>query len=202
MIKNIIFDFGDIFIDLDKPATLREFQKLNALITAEEIDKLNKIYEVGGMETPEFINACKKIAPNHSNESIVSAWNSILKEFPTHRFEFFKEIVASKKFRLFLLSNTNDLHIIEIARKTPHFEDFKAGYEKFYLSHEIEMRKPNTEIFEFVLNENNLKAEETLFVDDTKENTDAAESLGIHTWHLIPGKDEVVELFTKKANLF
>jgi HAD superfamily hydrolase (TIGR01509 family) len=66
------------------------------------------------------------------------------------------------------------------------------------LSHEINFRKPNTEIYQFVLNENKLKAEETFFIDDTKENTDAAERLGIKTWNLIPGKEDVVDLQTQK----
>ncbi len=202
MIKNIVFDFGDIFIDLDKSATLANFQKLNPEITAEQIDTLNKIYEVGEMTSTQFVFALKDLAPNASYQEVIDAWNSILLEYPVRRFEFFKKLVASGKYRLFLLSNTNDLHIIDIANKTPHFDDFKAEFEQFYLSHEIGMRKPNREIFEFVLNENELKPEETLFVDDTKENIDAAASIGIHTWHLIPGTDDVTELFTKKSDLF
>ncbi len=202
MIKNIVFDFGDIFIDLDKTATLASFQKLNPAISAQQIETLNKIYEVGQMTTTQFIFALKDLAPNASYQEILDAWNSILLEYPVRRFEFFKELVASNKYRLFLLSNTNDLHIIDIAKKTPHFDDFKAEFEQFYLSHEVGMRKPNKEIFEFVLDNNELVAEETLFIDDTKENIDAANALNINTWHLIPGKDDVTELFTKKSDLF
>jgi len=61
----------------------------------------------------------------------------------------------------------------------------------------MKMRKPDTEIFEFVLKENNLIAEETLFVDDTKENTDAAAELGIQTWNLKVGKEDIIALKTK-----
>lgn len=202
MIKNIVFDFGDIFIDLDKSATLASFQKLNPNITAKQINTLNEIYEVGQMTTTEFVFALKELAPKATYQEVLNAWNSILLEYPIRRFQFFKELVATNSYRLFLLSNTNDLHIIDIAKKTPHFDAFKADFEQFYLSHEIGIRKPNKEIFEFVLTENNLLASETLFVDDTKENIDAAESLGIHTWHLIPGKDDVTELFSTNSDLF
>ena len=64
------------------------------------------------------------------------------------------------------------------------------------------MRKPHIEAFEFVLTENELKAEETLFIDDTEENIIAAKSVGYQVWHLIPGEDDVTELFTKKSDLF
>jgi putative hydrolase of the HAD superfamily len=66
------------------------------------------------------------------------------------------------------------------------------------LSHEINFRKPNANIYEFVLNENDLKASETIFVDDLKENTDAAKELGIQVWNLIPGKEDVVDLLKRK----
>lgn len=64
------------------------------------------------------------------------------------------------------------------------------------------MSKPSSEIYEFVLTENNLNAQETIFVDDLKENTAAANRLGIHTWNLIPGQEDVTQLFTKKQTLF
>jgi putative hydrolase of the HAD superfamily len=74
---------------------------------------------------------------------------------------------------------------------------FKACFEQFYLSHEIHMRKPNTEIFDFVLRQNRLAASDTYFIDDTQENTDAAASIGIKTWHLIVGSEDVTELKSK-----
>ena len=117
-----------------------------------------------------------------------------------HRLDFIKELAASKKYRLFLLSNTNDFHIswIQDDWQEELYEDFKSQFEKFYLSHEIDLRKPNRDIFEFVLNENNLKPEETYFIDDTKENTDAAAALGIHVWTIDPQNEDVVDLLTRK----
>ena len=136
---------------------------------------------------------------NISNESLKNAWNAILLDFPETRLAFLKELAESKKYRLFLLSNTNDLHISWIQDNwgMELYNEFKNYFEKFYLSHEINFRKPDNNIYEFVLRENKLVAEETLFVDDLEINTEAAKSLGINVWNLIPGKEDVVELFTK-----
>ena len=80
--------------------------------------------------------------------------------------------------------------------------EFKNCFEKFYLSHEIKLRKPNKEIYEFALKENKLIAEETLFIDDLEENTTAASALGIHVWNLIQNQEDVSQLFIKKQHLF
>ena len=203
MIKNIIFDFGDIFINLDKSATLRELEKFGITEVSNEAWEVVYQYEMGFITTEKFttyfFNEFKI-----PKEDLVFAWNSILLDFPLNRLKFIKDLAKKKEYRLFLLSNTNDLHISWIKNDwgMDLYNEFKNCFEKFYLSHEIHFRKPNADIYEFVLNENNLKAEESLFIDDTKENTDTANALAINTWHLIPGKDDVVELFTKKENLF
>jgi putative hydrolase of the HAD superfamily len=204
MIKNIIFDYGDIFINLDKPATQRELDKLGIDdFTAEMVEK-NQAYEKGLITTDEFVNFYHEQFPNTSKEALVDAWNAILLDFPKHRMEFIKQLVKDNKYRLFILSNTNDLHISWIQQDwgMELYNEFKNCFEQFYLSHEIHFRKPDVDIYEFVLNENNLKPEETIFIDDTKENTDSAATLGIHVWNLIPGKEDIVDLFTHKKSLF
>ena len=75
------------------------------------------------------------------------------------------------------------------------YERFKSCFDQFYLSHEIHFRKPDASIYEFVLEQNQLKACDCFFVDDTKENTEAAAQLGIHTWNNNPVKEDVVNLF-------
>ena len=198
MIKNIIFDFGDIFINLDKEATYKEMAKLGVSNISEEMIAVYHQYEKGLISTDEFVNFYHQKF-NISNESLKNAWNAILLDFPETRLAFLKELAESKKYRLFLLSNTNDLHISWIQDNwgMELYNEFKNYFEKFYLSHEINFRKPDNNIYEFVLRENKLVAEETLFVDDLEINTEAAKSLGIHVWNLIPGKEDVVELFTK-----
>lgn len=202
MIKNIIFDFGDIFIDLDKPATVNEFLKLGLTAPIAEIDKLNQAYEVGNISTEAFIQQYEAWLPEASENEIINAWNSIIKEFPVKRLEFLQKLQAEGNYRILLLSNTNNLHIEYIKEHVSFFEDFKACFDQFYLSQEIGFRKPNVDIYEFVLKINNLNPSETLFIDDTKDNTDTAAKLGIHIWNLLPGKEDITELFTLKADLF
>ncbi|MBA6155067.1 HAD-IA family hydrolase [Tenacibaculum sp. S7007] len=199
MIKNIIFDFGDIFINLDKEATYKELAKLGVTEITDEMLQQYYQYEMGLISTEEFINFFyeKFSIPK---KDLVFAWNAILLDFPKHRLAFLKKLVVTNKYRIFLLSNTNDLHISWIQNDwgMKLYNEFKNCFEQFYLSHEINFRKPNANIYEFVLNENKLEASETIFIDDTKENTDAAKELGMHVWHLIPGDDDVVDLLKRK----
>jgi len=199
MIKNIVFDFGDIFINLDKEATFKKLAKLGVDKITDAMVVIAHQYEKGEISTDDFIDFFHE-KYKISRLDLVDAWNAILLDFPEHRLRFLKELVSSKKYRLFLLSNTNDLHIKWIQNDwgVQLYQDFKNCFERFYLSHEIHFRKPNTDIYDFVLRENRLKAEETFFIDDTVENTLAAEELGIKTWNLIPGKDDVVNLLKRK----
>lgn len=201
MIKNIVFDFGDVFINLDKQATYRALELYKGKGYELPHHLMGSIfkYEIGDISTDKFVHRFADYFNISPREDFVELWNSILLDFPIHRLVFLKELAKSKKFRLFLLSNTNELHINWIKKDwgMELYNDFKNCFEKFYLSHEINLRKPNEDIYQFVLNENNLKASETLFIDDTKENTDAAEVLGIKVWNLNPENEEITQLLNK-----
>ncbi|AQS93582.1 haloacid dehalogenase [Polaribacter sp. BM10] len=200
MIKNIIFDFGDIFINLDKEGTYKAMAKLGVTEISNEMVEIYHQYEKGFISSDEFIDFYKQKFPAIDRKDLVDAWNAVLLDFPERRLKFLQELSNSKKYNLFLLSNTNDLHISWIQENwgMDLYSKFKNCFSKFYLSHEINFRKPDLDIYQFVLTENNLVAKETLFVDDLKVNTDAAKTLGINVWNLIPGEEDVVELFTKK----
>ncbi|EAQ41033.1 HAD-IA family hydrolase [Polaribacter sp. MED152] len=202
MIKNIIFDFGDIFINLDKQGTYKAMAELGVTEISQEMIQVYHNYEKGLISTDEFIRFYEDKV-NLKREDLINAWNAVLLDFPESRLKFIQELAQSKKYRLFLLSNTNDLHIkwIQNSVGAAFYNQFKSSFEQFYLSHEIHFRKPDAEIYEFVLQQNNLVAKETLFVDDLKENTDSAHQLGIHVWNLDPSKEEVSELFTKNTIL-
>ncbi len=203
MIQNIIFDFGDIFINLDKEIIYREIERFGGSIDlSPEILNINYQYEVGAISSHDFVSALTKIYPKATPEEIIRIWNGMLLDFPDERLAFIEQLAKEKKYRLFLLSNTNALHIEAVEKKmgTEKYLRFKNSFEQFYLSHEINLRKPNAEIFNFVLQQNGLKAEETFFIDDTKENTDAAEKLGVKCWNLLVGKEDIVHLNTKLPN--
>ncbi len=200
MIKNIIFDFGDIFINLDKEIVFREIEKFGGdPVLSPEIIEINRQYEVGKISSERFVTLLSEVYPKATREDILAIWNGILLDFPDERLDFIEQLAKDNTYRLFLLSNTNALHIDEVKRKmgVEKFNRFKNCFEQFYLSHEINLRKPNKEIYHFVLEQNELIAEETFFIDDTKENTDAAMALGIHCWNLQVGKESVIELKTR-----
>ena len=200
MIKNIVFDFGDVFINLDKEATFKRLKELGVNEFTIELLELAKQYEMGMITTREFVNTFKSYFPSISETDFKNAWNSMLLDFPLYRLSFLKSLANSKKYRIFLLSNTNDLHISWIQKTWGRklFSEFKNCFEKFYLSHEIHLRKPNKNIYEFVIESNKLTPEETFFVDDTEENTVVANKLGIKTWQINPNSEDVVDLFSKK----
>lgn len=197
MLKNIIFDFGDVFINLDKEVIFREIEKFGgSLELSPEILALNRSYEVGRTTSEDFVKQLQRVYPKATFEQIIHIWNSMLLDFPDYRLEFLEKFSQENNYRLFLLSNTNALHIPHVEKKmgVDKFHRFKNAFEQFYLSHEIHLRKPNAEIYEFVLDENGLAAEETFFIDDTKENTDAAAKLGITCWNLQVGTDDIIHL--------
>ena len=108
------------------------------------------------------------------------------------------------KYKLLLLSNTNDLHIQQVIKNMGHarYIRFKNCFDKFYLSQQIHLTKPANSIYDFVLNSNNLQADECLFVDDLKLNTEAALNTGMHVWNLIPTSQDVTQLFNLKKDIF
>ena len=199
MIKNIIFDFGDIFINLDKEIIFREIQKYGNPSLTPELIILSNAFEVGQISPDIFINGLQSYFPKASTQEIIAIWNGMLLDFPDYRLEFIEKLAIESKYRLFLLSNTNALHIPEVAKimGESKFQRFKNSFEQFYLSHEIHLRKPNADIYEFVLEKNTLDPIETFFVDDTFENTQSASKLGIKTWNLIVGQEDIIQLKSK-----
>ncbi|HZH68832.1 MAG TPA: HAD family phosphatase [Flavobacteriaceae bacterium] len=201
MIKTLLFDFGDIFINLDKAATEKELKILGLDNFSSEMLLWNQQYEKGEISTEDFIDTYKKVFRNTSREQLINAWNAILLDFPKKRLEFLKHLQQEKKYNLLLLSNTNELHIKWIEENVAHYSEFKNCFDGFYLSHEIGMRKPDNGVYEFILQKHRLQPEEVLFIDDTKENNDAAKQLGIKTWHLIPGKEDITTLLKTQKHL-
>ena len=205
MIKNIIFDFGDVFINLDKKAPER------ALLEKTGIDRIDDDMLAWHNAYEKGLITSKKLTENYTARfssldpnSFKQAWNSILLDFPQERLDWIKALAASKKYRLFLLSNTNAMHIDQVINIIGglRYEVFRECFERFYLSYEIKLSKPDPEIYRLVLDQNDLTAHESLFIDDTAVNTEAAAALNMETWNLKPGEEDVTDLFTLKKGLF
>ncbi|TGD56789.1 HAD family hydrolase [Flavobacterium humi] len=198
MINTIIFDFGDVFINLDKGASLHALKKLGLDSWNGELEHLNHEFERGKLTETQFIIGLKKLIPNASIDDLRMAWSSVLLDFPLHRLEFLQRL--SMKYRLFLLSNTDEIHISKFEHQVgaTFAREFYQCFEKVYFSCEIGLRKPDPEIFNYIIKKHDLSMKRTLFIDDMKENTDIAHSLGMHVWNLQVGHEDVADLIDKK----
>lgn len=198
MINAIIFDFGDIFINLDKPGLEKAFRELGLKEWHADLDQLNKKFEVGKCSEIEFLQGFQKHLPHASIEDIRNAWNTIIGDLPLHRLEFLQNLKG--KYRLFLLTNTDEIHINHFENKEGMSvsRDFYNCFEKVHYSFELGKRKPDVEVFKFLINKHELSPKRTLFIDDRKDNTDAAASVGMEVWNLQVGQEDVTDLFAKK----
>ncbi|GAB1857745.1 HAD family phosphatase [Flavobacteriaceae bacterium MHTCC 0001] len=203
MINTIIFDFGNVFINLDIENGFKSsLETLGISMLSQDIIEINERYETGAVSTEEFIKFYTKKFPHLNRKQLIDLWNVILKDFPLYRLEFLKNLKGQNKYKLILLSNTNVLHIDWIKDHVPFYDEFQNCFDAFYLSHEIRLRKPNKSIFEFVLKEHSLRPEHCVFIDDNASNIDTAKQLGIKTWHITPYKEDVIDLFSSQKHLF
>ena len=199
-IKNIIFDFGGVILNIDYQASINAFKELgikNFEILFSQANQSNIFdkLETGNIKPQEFREEIRILSGlKLADEAIDKAWNKMLLDIPKERIEFL--IKLKSKYNIYLLSNTNaihyDIYINEI---------YKAGYKSFddifnkaYFSHKVGMRKPNKDIYEFLLNEEKLIPEETLFIDDSAQNLQPAIDLGINTY-LMKKDDELGKLY-------
>lgn len=203
MINTLIFDFGNVFINLDiENAAKYAFEAFEIHSIPEDIAAFNNLYEQGLVSTEEFTGFYVENFPQLSKEKFIHIWNAMLKDFPERRLKFIQQLKKEGQYKLILLSNTNALHIDYIQHNAPFYNAFKNSFDAFYLSHEINLRKPDKAIFEFVLTQNRLTPENCLFIDDNKQNCETANNLGINTWHINPETEDVSLLFKTKKHLF
>ena len=203
MIKTLLFDFGDVFINLDKEAPNIEMKKLGIHSFSNEMIEINKQYETGKIATTQFLEWYHKVVPCSSKKQLADAWNSIILTFPEYRLKFLERLANSKQYQLILLSNTNNLHIKKVIENMTlkRYNRFKNCFDAFYLSQEINLRKPDKNIYKFVLTTHNIVPSECLFIDDTLENIIAAKKLGIQVWNISAKKEDIVELFKINKHL-
>ncbi len=190
-IKNIIFDWGGVITDLDFNASNEAFKKygLNDFIEQYSLQVQKDLYlklETGTIESGEFRAEMRKIIPDPiSDDELDMSWSALLCELPEERWDLLNRV--KENYKTFLLSNTNIIHVERYFRRI--LEKYGTyGYthlfEKTYFSFDLKMRKPDIKIFKYVLKDSGLNPEETLLIDDFDENIEAAEKLGIATYHL------------------
>ena len=202
-IDAIIFDLGGVILNIDYQLPVKAFRKLGIEDFSSHFSQATQStllddYETGRMSSEEFIEAIRGFVRSETTvEQIVEAWNSILLDLPEQR--LFTIEKAAENHRIFLLSNTNDLHIESFNNyllnefQLPSLEPF---FEQLYLSYEIGLRKPDPRIFEYVLQDAGLDPLHTLFIDDSIQHIQSAKELGILTHHLV--QEDIVTLFEDK----
>lgn len=202
---NIIFDLGGVILNLNYDQTVTEFQKYIPNFDVETfLGKVKQLsfysdYEVGKISTEQF----KKSFEEHyqvrfQDSEFRDCWNAMLFDFPVERLNLLKRLKSEKK--TFLLSNINGMHEIAVDEKysTLKYEvEFRSLFDKVYYSHHVGLRKPDTKVFELVIDENNLSRERTLFIDDSVQHIVGARKVGIDAFHLQKSqKLEDLELFS------
>jgi putative hydrolase of the HAD superfamily len=194
-IDAIIFDLGGVLIDIDYTKTRQAFENLgisnfNELYSQANQQDLFDRFEIGQISGQHFINSLlnyftEPISPN----KVVHAWNAMLLDFKLDKLTLLEKLAP--KHSLFLLSNTNELHVPVVRQRLAKLtaKPLEAYFSKVYFSHDLGLRKPNSEIFEFVCSENNLNPSTTLFIDDSIQHIEGAKKCGLQTIHLTPDKD-------------
>lgn len=199
-IRNVIFDLGGVIINLDQQRSINEFNNhsdlpfetfYNQSAQSGFFDEFDK----GKIDTPTFLSILKQELKYAGDERhLLEAWNAMLLDVPAHRLDLLVD--AKQNYKTFLLSNTCEPHIAAFEEQlyldhgVKNFEDY---FDKVYYSCRMGLRKPDPEIFLTVLKENNLKPEETVFIDDSIQHVKGAGACGINAY-LLPKGMEVGDL--------
>ena len=191
-IKNIIFDLGGVILNIDIKRTEKALEDLGINNFSQYTKQSHLVsffreYEAGKIDDAAFVRAIRSLSQTAlEEEAIVNAWNALLLDFPAERIELLRTL--KKKYRLFLLSNTNAIHHKQFQQQLylqtgNYLEDL---FEKTYYSHTIGLCKPDVAAFRLVIDENKLDPGETIFVDDTESNMIGAKEAGLHLAHIRP----------------
>jgi len=201
-IKNLVFDLGGVIIGLDTARTYMAFSELSGIPIQKLKEKIASVtffneYEKGLIPDTEFRNHLRAFLENPaSDQQIDNIWNAMLLDISADHLNLLNKLKSV--YRTFLLSNTNNIHLEEVNKAVFNASGEKSldpFFHKAYFSHLMHQRKPDSEIFTSLLKENNLSAEETLFMDDMFENIQGAKSVGIQTIQ-ITSINQVLSLFT------
>ena len=194
--KNIIFDLGNVLVKLNPEGCIGAFKAIGMEELVEQNPhsegmKLMSKLGVGMITTEAFCDAARELTgADVTNGDIIAAANKMLVVIPDEKKE---RLLQLKKagYRLFLLSNTIDVHWDYCVEHLFPYQDHGVEdyFEQCFLSQRMHLAKPDARIYEEVIKLANIHPDETLFIDDLKENCEAAEKLGIHTFQNVKFDD-------------
>jgi len=206
-VKTIIFDYGNVIFNIDFNRTQQAFfnlgiKNIEAFFAHTHHDQLFNEFEKGNISAAEWREGIRKKAhqPELTDKQIDDAWNTLLIGVPEGNHDLLLKIKA--QYPTYLLSNNNEIHyqwIMNYLKQNFDLEDNSSFFIKDYYSHLMRMRKPDKDIFEFVLDTHQLKAEETLFIDDSPQHLKTAQALGLQTY-LMTAPDNL-QLYFKNNGL-
>jgi FMN phosphatase YigB (HAD superfamily) len=188
-IRNIVFDLGGVLVGLDSQRCVDAFNKIGAhdiayFVSEHRVESLFFDSEIGNIAQDVFCDRVRELTARHElmDKDIVWAWNELLTRVTEEKLE--RLLQLNDKYRVFLLSNTNDMHWYKCVNEFFSYKEFSVDsfFERTFLSYEMHLIKPSEDIFKEVLRMGDMEAGETLFIDDSKANCDAANKVGIHTF--------------------
>lgn len=187
--KLLLFDFGAILVSLDKQRAINAFKSVGAEEIAVYIDEhrsedLFHRIELGGSAE----NFCREVAekcPNYQGNGAVWAWEQLLTGIPVEKLRLIHHLKHDCGYKTAVLSNTNWIHWNQATRDFFTADGLTVGdyFDHIFLSCGLGVVKPDPSIYQAVLDETGVKAEDILFIDDSIVNCKGAEALGIHTMH-------------------
>jgi glucose-1-phosphatase len=204
-IKNIIFDLGNVVLNISYEATIEAFKQLgianfNEVFSKEKQNPLADDFEKGLVEPDYFLSEMQKLCTSGTTiTQVTDAWNAIILNFPIRRLQLLQQI--NLHYRTFCLSNTNHTHEIfynKLLQETCGHPSLDYFFDKVYLSHHIHARKPEPKAWEIIIEENKLVPSQTLFLDDSPQHIAAASKLGLQTIHITP-ENSMEDVFKAKA---
>ena len=187
-IKNLIIDFGGVIINLTRNRCVEAFENFGVPDVRDRILNSKDLFmqiEMGTITSAEFRDGIRHLTRQHlTDQQIDAAWIAMLDDVPAYKLDLLMELRS--KYNTMLLSNTNEIHWLWAEKNGHQAGDF---FNKIYLSYELNMVKPNADIFEYVLQDAAIDPAETLFIDDAIPNCRTAEALGIRTYAPQPRED-------------
>ncbi|MGB3468449.1 MAG: HAD family phosphatase [Cyclobacteriaceae bacterium] len=206
-IKVILFDLGNVVIHLDEQESYRQIAELSRISYQDLSRKVGEAgffneYEKGLISEDVFRNEIRKLvgAPELADHHIEEAWNGMLLKIDPRVIEAISQL--SNRKRIMVLSNTNSIHekaFHKMLREVSSYRHLDQIFEKVYLSHEINQRKPDGASWQHILDDNpGLLPEEILFLDDKTENLAAADAMNIHTKQILH-PEKTISLIEKIA---
>lgn len=195
-IKNLIIDLGGVLINLTRNRCIEAFENLGVENIREQITNnyqhkdLFERLELGTISVEQFRDDIRTLSGKPlTDEQIDAAWIAMLGDVPENKLRLLLEL--RERYHTMLLSNTNELHWRWSEATYFSYQGLRAQdfFHKIYLSYELHMLKPNADIFEYVLKDSNLLAEETMLIDDASVNCRAAELLGMKSYMPQPRED-------------